>query len=37
LGITGELQIVAPIILGYPKEIPELPERNEPVILGVIQ
>jgi len=37
LGITGDLQIVAPIIVGYPKEIPEVPERNEPVILGVIQ
>ena len=37
LGITGDLQIVAPIILGYPKEIPEPPERNEPVILGIIQ
>jgi nitroreductase len=37
LGITGDLQIVAPIILGYPKEIPEVPDRNEPVILGVIE
>jgi nitroreductase len=37
LGIDGSLQIVAPIILGYPKEIPDVPERNEPVILGVIQ
>jgi nitroreductase len=34
LGITGDLQIVAPIILGYPKAIPEPPERNEPIILG---
>jgi nitroreductase len=37
LGITGDLQIVAPIILGYPKEIPEVPERNEPVILGIVR
>jgi len=37
LGITGDLQIVAPIILGYPQEIPEQPERNEPVILGILQ
>jgi nitroreductase len=37
LGISGDLQIVAPIILGYPKEIPEVPERNEPVILGILQ
>src|SRR5512137_2905261 len=37
LGITGDLQIVAPIILGYPKEIPEPPDRNDPVILGILQ
>jgi nitroreductase len=37
LGITGDLQIVAPIIVGYPKEMPEVPERNEPVILGVLK
>ncbi len=37
LGISGDLKIVAPIILGYPKEIPEVPERNEPVILGILQ
>jgi nitroreductase len=37
LGITGDLQIVAPIILGYPKEIPEVTERNEPVILGILE
>jgi len=37
MGISADLQIVAPIILGYPKEIPEPPERNEPVILGILQ
>ncbi|HET6490721.1 MAG TPA: nitroreductase family protein [Syntrophales bacterium] len=37
LGIEGGLQIVAPIIVGYPKEIPEVPERNEPVILSVLK
>jgi nitroreductase len=37
LGISADLQIVAPIILGYPKEIPEPPERKEPVILGILQ
>jgi nitroreductase len=37
LGITGDLQIVAPIILGYPKEIPEPPDRTDPVILGILQ
>jgi nitroreductase len=37
LGIDEGLQIVAPIILGYPKEIPDVPERNEPVILGYLK
>ena len=37
LGITEDLRIVAPIILGYPKEIPEVSERNEPVILGILR
>ena len=37
LGITGDLRIIAPIILGYPKEIPEMPERNEPVILRIVE
>lgn len=36
LGITEELQLVAPVIVGYPKEIPPIPERNEPQILKVI-
>lgn len=36
LGIAGDLRIVAPVIVGYPKAIPELPERNEPVILGYV-
>jgi nitroreductase len=36
LGITTDLQIVAPIILGYPKQIPEVSERKEPQILKVI-
>jgi hypothetical protein len=37
LGITGDLQIVAPIIVGYPKAIPEASGRSEPVILGILQ
>jgi nitroreductase len=37
MGITGDLQIVAPIILGYPKAIPEASERSEPVILGILK
>jgi nitroreductase len=36
LGITADLQIVAPIILGYPKQIPEAAERKAPQILKVI-
>ena len=36
LAITADLQIVAPIILGYPKRIPEATERKEPQILKVI-
>jgi nitroreductase len=31
-----DCQIVAPIILGYPKRIPELPARKEPQILKVV-
>ena len=37
LGITGGLEIVAPIALGYPKAIPGPPERNKPVILSVLE
>ncbi len=36
LGISDDLKVLAPIILGYPKGIPEIPERNEPKILKVI-
>jgi len=31
-----DCQIVAPIILGYPKRIPEPSERKEPQILKVV-
>jgi nitroreductase len=37
LGITADLQIVAPIILGYPKAIPEASERSGPMILGIVE
>ena len=37
LGIMEGLEIVAPIALGYPKAIPGPSERNEPVILGVLE
>jgi nitroreductase len=36
LGISDNLRIVAPIILGYPKAIPAPLERNAPQILRVI-
>ena len=36
LGITDDLEIVAPLILGYPKRIPEAAKRKDPQILGVI-
>jgi nitroreductase len=36
LGISDDLKVIAPIILGYPKGIPEIPERNEPKILKII-
>ncbi len=36
LGMTEEYQIVAPIIIGYPKNIPEIPARAAPQILEVI-
>ena len=36
LGIPEDLQIVAPLILGYPKNIPEPPARKAPEILKVI-
>ena len=36
IGLTDDLSIVAPIIVGYPKAIPAIPPRNEPVILKTI-
>jgi len=37
LGITDDIQIVAPIIIGYPGNIPPPPKREEPVILKIIK
>jgi hypothetical protein len=34
--MPDDYQIVAPIILGYPKSIPDLPARMEPQILRVV-
>jgi nitroreductase len=36
IGMSEDYQIIAPIILGYPKNIPATPMRNEPNILKLI-
>ena len=36
MGIPENYRIVAPIILGYPKTIPDMPERREPKLLKVL-
>jgi nitroreductase len=36
IGLTDDLDIVAPIIIGYPKAIPAIPPRNEPIVLKTI-
>jgi nitroreductase len=36
IGMSAEYRIIAPIILGYPKRIPQTPERKEPKILKII-
>ncbi len=36
LGIPDGCQIVAPVIIGYPKEIPAAPVRHDPQILRVV-
>ncbi len=36
IGLPENYRIIAPIILGYPKSIPPMPERKEPKILKVI-
>ena len=36
LGIPDGCQIIAPVIIGYPKEIPQPSERNAPNILKII-
>ena len=36
IGMPDDCRIVAPVIIGYPKEIPPASERNAPKILRVI-
>jgi nitroreductase len=36
MAMPEDYKIAAPIIVGYPKSIPEIPERLEPQILNVI-
>ena len=36
LGLDSQTRIVAPIILGYPKQVPAMPKRNPPRILAVV-
>ena len=36
VGMPGDYQIVAPVVLGYPKGIPDVPARVEPQILSVV-
>ncbi len=37
LGISENLEIIAPLALGYPKKIPAIPVRKKPQILKVIE
>jgi nitroreductase len=36
LGLDRQTQIVAPIIVGYPKQVPDMPKRNPPRVLAVV-
>jgi nitroreductase len=36
IGLPEDHKIVAPIIVGYPKNIPNLPERLEPQVLKIV-
>lgn len=36
IGMPEDYQIVAPIIVGYPKSIPAAPDRKEPQILKIV-
>jgi nitroreductase len=36
IGMPEDYEIVAPVILGYPRSIPDIPPRNDPQILMVV-
>ena len=36
IGMSEDHKIVAPLIVGYPKDIPNMPERLEPQILKIV-
>jgi nitroreductase len=36
IGVPGGFRIIAPIVVGYPKRIPQAPPRKEPKILKII-
>lgn len=36
LGLSQGVKVVAPVILGYPKQIPAAPKRNPPAIVAVV-
>jgi nitroreductase len=36
IGMPEDYKIVAPLIIGYPKSVPDLPERLEPQILEIV-
>jgi nitroreductase len=36
IGVPDGLKIIAPIVVGYPRQIPPAPPRKEPMILKII-
>ena len=36
IGLPEDHELVAPIVVGYPKSIPDVPERAEPQILNIL-
>jgi len=37
IGMPKDYEIVAPVVLGYPRSIPEVPQRNDPKILRIVR